>query len=371
MSVERRATTRGVRWDVRLRTPDGKQYRRSFRTKREAEAFEAREVADRSRGAWIDPRRGDVLFGTFAAQWLGSNPGKRPSTWARDEGVIRVHLEPELGKVPVAAITPADVQALVSGWSKVMAPRTVARTYGVLRSILNAAVARDIVARTPCRGIKLPKASPAARHVVTADELAVLHAELDPGCAPMVYLGAVLGLRWGECAGLRVGRVDFLGSTLAVVEQLTRGKAGRGVLAEPKSDAGRRTLAVPRAIMDLLAQHLHSRGLTGADDGELVFASPEGGPLEYSNWRRRQWLPAAKAAGVEGLGFHDLRRANATALVREGVDVKTAQARLGHSDPRLTLAVYAQAVGEADRSAADKLGEVFLPGPTSCAMDVP
>jgi integrase len=56
--------------------------------------------------------------------------------------------------------------------------------------------------------------------------------------------------------------------------------------------------------------------------------------------------------GLDGLGFHDLRRLNATVLVAEGVDVKTAQSRLGHSDPRLTLAVYAQATDDADRAAA-------------------
>ena len=43
-----------------------------------------------------------------------------------------------------------------------------------------------------------------------------------------------------------------------------------------------------------------------------------------------------------------------------GVDVKTVQARLGHSDPRLTLAVYAQATTEADRAAADLLGDRFM-----------
>jgi hypothetical protein len=62
-------------------------------------------------------------------------------------------------------------------------------------------------------------------------------------------------------------------------------------------------------------------------------------PLDYSNGRRRVWEPAVEAAGLLGLGFRDLRRTNATALVLEGVDVKTAQARLGHSDPRLTLAI--------------------------------
>jgi site-specific recombinase XerD len=45
----------------------------------------------------------------------------------------------------------------------------------------------------------------------------------------------------------------------------------------------------------------------------------------------------------------ELRRANATALVAEGVDVKTAQAKLGHSNPRLTLAIYAQSTEAADK----------------------
>jgi Phage integrase family len=84
----------------------------------------------------------------------------------------------------------------------------------------------------------------------------------------------------------------------------------------------------------------------------------------YSNWRRRVWLPAAAAAGCAGGGFHDLRRLNATTLVVEGIDVKTAQTRLGHADPRTTLAVYASAPASIDRAAADVIGDRFF-GPES------
>jgi integrase len=68
-----------------------------------------------------------------------------------------------------------------------------------------------------------------------------------------------------------------------------------------------------------------------------------------------------QVAARDWLQFHDLRRANATRLVLEGIDLKTAQTRLGHTDPRLTLGIYAQATTEADRQAADRLGERFLP----------
>lgn len=62
----------------------------------------------------------------------------------------------------------------------------------------------------------------------------------------------------------------------------------------------------------------------------------------------------------EGLSFHDLRRANATGLVAEGVDVKTAQTMLGHSEARLTLDVYAQAVVKLGEAAAEAMGARFL-----------
>ena len=62
----------------------------------------------------------------------------------------------------------------------------------------------------------------------------------------------------------------------------------------------------------------------------------------------------------EGLSFHDLRRANATGLVAEGVDVKTAQTMLGHSESRLALDVYAQAVAKLGEAAAEAMGARFL-----------
>ena len=97
------------------------------------------------------------------------------------------------------------------------------------------------------------------------------------------------------------------------------------------------------------------------DAGALLFTDADGGPVRYGNWRRRAWVPAVEAAGCVGVGFHDLRRLAATSLVVGGVDVKTAQHRLGHSDPRMPLAVYASAPKAADRAAADLLARLLFP----------
>lgn len=115
----------------------------------------------------------------------------------------------------------------------------------------------------------------------------------------------------------------------------------------------------------MLAAHLAARGLSAADHDELVFVAPEGGVIDYGHWRLRVWLPACEAVGLQGLTFHDLRRANATALVAEHVDIKTAQTRLGHADPRTTLGIYARATGEGDRKAADAVARRLLPDITT------
>ena len=97
----------------------------------------------------------------------------------------------------------------MSEWCKTMRAASVRRCYDVLRGIFNYAVKSDTIARTPGRGVKLPKVESEHRHVVTPDELAGLADALGADYAPMAYLGALLGLRWGEVAGLRVGRCRF------------------------------------------------------------------------------------------------------------------------------------------------------------------
>ena len=366
MSIEVRQTARGVRYDVRMRTPDGRQYKRSFRTRKEAETFEARDIADRSRGGWVDPQRSSITVSEWAAEWMQSNPAKRPSSLPRDEVILRLHILPTLGRRPIATVSPPDIQRLVNTWTRVAAPRTVRRQFDVLRALMRAAVDADRLIRTPCRAIKLPARPALDRQLITNTQLADLASAVGSEYEAMIWLGAVLGLRWGECAGLRVGRIDFLDRRLAVAEQATRVAHGRILFGPPKSAAGRRTISVPAELIDLLSRHLAARGLSAADDDALVFVAPDGGVIDYAHWRQRVWLPACHQAGVEGLTFHDLRRANATAMIAERVDIKTAQVRLGHADPRTTLGIYARATGEGDRSAAEAVARRLMsPGVTS------
>jgi integrase len=314
-----------------------------------------------------------------AARWLASNPGKRGGSWQRDEIVVRLHIVPQIGARPVGSLTPGDIQGLVNAWAAKHAPGTVHREYGVLRAILNYAIANDMLGRSPCRRIRLPEVTPVRRHIIDGDELGRLAAAMGgvEGYGTMAYLGTVDGLRWGEVAGLRVGQLDFEARTVRITQTVVRGQRGTVGIGEPKSTAGQRALAVPVALVEMVGKHMAARGLTVDDRDALLFTAPDGGMLRYSNWLRRVWYPATVATGLGklvedeatgrtqyvGLGFHDLRRANATGLVAEGVDIKTAQALLGHSNAQLTLGLYAQAVVSLGAAAAESMAARFqLPG---------
>ncbi|MGH9236310.1 MAG: tyrosine-type recombinase/integrase, partial [Acidimicrobiales bacterium] len=129
-------------------------------------------------------------------------------------------------------------------------------------------------------------------------------------------------------------------------ETVARGRKGVVQVGEPKSDAGRRTLPVPPALSAMLVDHLAARGVAAGDADALLFTDEETGRTTY-----------------QGLGFHDLRRASATGLVAAGVDVKTAQAVLGHTDSRVTLDLYAQVVTEQHKAAVEATAARFFDRP--------
>ena len=138
-------------------------------------------------------------------------------------------------------------------------------------------------------------------------------------------------------------------STLTVAETVRRDEHGRCSWDLPSPLPGNRTMS----------EHMAFMALTGADAVRSCFRHPVAPSGRTPNFRRRIWQPAVLGTGLGGVGFNDLRRTATTQLVLANVDMKTTGTRLGHSDPSLTLAVYAQATSEADRSAADSVGSRF------------
>jgi integrase len=342
-AITKRDTASGPRYDVRWRTA-GKARERAFKLRRDAEAFKRQVEHDELRGVVTDLRSSKLTVAELSRSWLAARPSKRPRSVQIDSDNVRLRVLPQLGDYRVTAVTRGDVQRLVDRWiAQGLAPSTVARSYSTLRALMSFAEADEVITRSPCRAIRLPQVGPVQRPQPDPETLERLAVALG-NMAPMMWTGAILGLRWAEVAGLRPRDIDVVAGTISVVQQLGQD----GQISAPKSAAGVRTMAAPAWLLDQLTDRV--------PDGDLVF-----GQIDYHNWRSRVWVPACGAAGCAGLRFHDLRSLNATTLVAAGVDPKTAQVRLGHANVATTLGIYARATAEADRLAVAAVDERLGP----------
>ena len=131
-----------------------------------------------------------------------------------------------------------------------------------------------------------------------------------------------------------------------MTEQLVEANGAFSV-GPPKSAAGRRSVALPAVVVEALAEHLAC--YTAKSPEAYVFLSSQGRHLRRSNFNRRVWQPATRAAGVEGLRVHDLRHTAGTLATAAGGSLREVMDRLGHST---TVAAVRYQHVMADRDAA-------------------
>ncbi len=237
-----------------------------------------------------------------------------------------------------------------------LAPSSVRTFYGVLQGAMTAAVEADLIGRSPCRGIRLSSERRKEPRFLGASELLELADSIDADYRAMIFLAGVVGLRFGECAGLRVGRIDFLRRSVTVAE--TVNEVGSDIIfGEPKTKSSRRTVTVPAQVIEELSRHLARRA--PVDPHELVFTAPAGGPIRRKHFRTRVWLPAVSEAGFDGLTFHGLRHSAAGLMIEIGTHPRVMQKRLGHSSIRTTMDVYGSVLEHVDAQVTDGLSDLL------------
>lgn len=353
-NIQKKTTSKGdVRWLARFPTPDKRWVSKTFTRKIDAENWLADQTAGRSRGEWFDPRRSRVTFADLAESWLADRETSvATSTIKRDHSYMASMILPAFGRWEVGAITPEHIQRWVrqleqSGKS----PATVQKAFQLLSAVLDRGVARRRLLTNPAKtgdGVRLPRVTRHPMRTLTPSEVDQLAGAVDDRYRVMVLVTAYTGLRFGEIAGLTANRVDLEKRTIRVDRQLLRDLT----LGPLKTSASARTLAIGDNVVDLLRGHL-DRWPAVADG--LVFTSRDGGPIRYSNFRRRVWERAVAATVGHPCRFHDLRHTHARWLIEAGEHPKTIQSRLGHSSIQVTLDRYASFFDNLDRGAADRL----------------
>lgn len=354
-----RNTKSGRRYDVRLRDPAGRVYTRSFSTKREAETFAAREMADRSRGAWVDPRRGTITVADWSQRWLEQRPELRVRTRELYQGLLDRHILPYLGDVELAKLSPSQVRAWHARLNGPGGPgsSTAAKSYRLLRGMMRTAVADEVVVRNPCQVERAGVERAPERPVATVAEVAALAHAISPRFRLVVLLSAWCGLRRGEILALRRGDIDLLRRTLRIERGMHQLADGTLVIGPPKTDAGRRTIAIPPHLVPDLTGHLEQ--FVAGEAEALVFTGEKGGALR-PHVLQKAWVNAKAMTRLDQFHLHDLRHAGNTWAATTGASTKELMARMGHANSAAALR-YQHATADRDQVIAQALSELARP----------
>jgi integrase len=354
-NVRRRASGR---WQARYTGPDARTYSApvTFDTKGDAEAWLSLRHSEILRHAWLPPQEEQpaaITLRTYADGWL---EGRDLQQTTRDHyaQLLRDHIYPAFGGYPVAKITPPAVRDWFAKLKASTGPTARAHAYGLLRTILNTAVADELIAANPCR-VRGGGSSKRAKRIrpATLGELEALVNVTPDRYRLMMLLAAWCALRFGELAELRRKDIDVKNRVIHVRRGVTRTKGSR-IVGDPKSDAGKRDVAIPPHLMPVVQTHLTRHAQVGRDG--LIFPARNGGHLAPATLYR-VFYPARDAAGRPDLRFHDLRHTGAVLAAATGATLAELMARLGHSTAGAALR-YQHAAQERDKVIAEALSKL-------------
>ena len=340
------------RWRARYRDAGLREHSRHFARKVDAQAWLDSVTTAVQTGSYVDPARAKMTVGELAQTWLAGKVNLKPTTRARYEGLLTVHVLPRWGDVPLIRIEHGEIQSWLAKLAESgQSGASVRKANGVLSGILGLAVRDRRLPSNPALGVDLPPLEQGRRRYLNARQVDELADASGTGRVAVLVL-AYCGLRWSEFAALRVRHVDLMRRRLDISEAVTEVNGSRLVWGTPKSHE-RRSVPIPRFLVDELAVALAGKG---RDD--LAFPGVTGAVLRNRTARRAWFDQAAEAIGEPGLTPHELRHTAASLAVSAGANVKAVQRMLGHASAAMTLDRYADLFDDDLDAVADRLDAV-------------
>lgn len=324
---------------------------RTFDRKSDAQAWLAVQQTKLREGSWTDPALGRVKLGDYGSRWIAEH---RLSPRTRDlyERLFRLHVEPYLGGLPIDRLTPGSVRSWrarlrADGRSE----GTIAKSYRLLRAILNAAVDDGRIPKNPCHIKGAGQENPPERPVASVQQVFQLAERVGYPYRVFVLTAALASLRWGELVALRRRDLDLEDGLIFVRRSMI--EIGRRMeISQPKNNRSR-TVAVPSALVDELREHL---ARVPGDPEAPVFTGERGGVPRRGNWRSNVgWKDAIKLVGLpDDFHFHDLRHTGNHLAAQTGASTRELMQRMGHSTVTAAM-IYQHATDARSRVLADRL----------------
>jgi integrase len=345
-------SAKGTKWTVRYRDPNGRSREKTFARKVDAEAFGQQVGVDMRSGEWVDPRLRRMLFDDWAEAWWRTTVKLAPLTRRGYWCLLHNHVLPFFGGRRLGEVDFMDVEEFIADRLEAgLSPKMVRKATSVVSLVMESAVRAKARRDNPARGHRIPQRQ---RKIGTGDvldmpQLRRLVDHVRDPYKPAVWLLVLTGMRPSELAGLRVQDLDLLRRRITVAGSLVAVEAYGDVPATlsegpPKTAAGHRTIPIPAWLCEMVGETVgrRSEGRLPLGPDERVFVGVSGRPLDTKWFRQGVMLPALRAAGLpESIRTYDLRHSHASLLIDQGANVVAVAQRLGHTDPAMTLRVYA------------------------------
>jgi len=373
--------TKTGRYEVDFRDQNHKRIRKTFDTKKEADAYHEGSHVEVRQGRFI--RESKETIGEIADLWMErkkKTAGYRFKTLQNWGIHIDNYIKPELGNLPIQRATIKDCEdasltwaARTSGNTANIVLRTLtaifflAQRYGPLEqngvNVAEQAERIKLATEDDDDGDVLPE------DVYTEEELGKLVYATQPGTLDrlLIHLGGFCGLRIGEILGFTWPAIDLKAAEpeVRVIKNLVSsekegadfpgyGNTGRS-LKDPKSKKSRRTLPAPRELVhDLRLWKLQCP----QTPQQIVMATVDGKPLQ-TNAAQAMLDAACERAEVPRRTLHRLRHTFASLLLQRGEALIDVSRALGHRDIGVTSKVYAHFIERKSTAIQDLASSVL------------
>ena len=307
-------------------------------------------------GTIINPSNYSVA--ELMTDWLKDHakPNTRRTTYDGYAMMASTHIIPALGAIPLHKLQPSHVQSyytqkLESGLSN----RTVKHHHRVLSQAIKYGVGLQRVGRNVCDSVKAPVVK--NKEMNPLDEYQVnafLDSVKDHRFYNFFHLAVNTGMRRSELLGLRWKDIDDL--NIYISQVLHQAKGGEIIIEEPKTEKSRRRIDIaPSTALELSRYREYKEAMNGDD---LVFTDYKGVPFKTSSISR-SFNTALKNLGIDGVRFHDLRHTHATLMLKQNVNPKIIQERLGHSSITVTMDIYGHVMPSMQKDAVMNFADLL------------
>jgi integrase len=358
--IRKRKGKRGTHFEAAVydkRT--GRKRRKTFATLAAAKSWraDAMRQVERNTLPVATSRRLEEAAAVFVAGMADGSVRDRkesvykPGTVRTYERQLAQDVLPHLGRYRLHEITKRDIRELVAKLrERGLSDSSVKNALDPVRAIYRGAIQSGEVDFDPCDGLTWPKQVRKEVEVVPPAVVeAMLHA-VDEGDRALWATAFYAGLRRGELRALHVEDVDLARREIHVRRSWDN-KAGE---IKPKSDAGKRVVAMVEPLPDYLLDHLATTKRSGAG---YIFGRTAEKPFAPTSVARRA-SNAWKAAALKPVGLHAARHTFASILIDAGItNVEVIARQMGHASATVTLGVYAHLFPAAADEVRVKVGD--------------